>query len=439
MNAYAKRRAAVLERIGDGVLIVPAAPHRLRNNDSHYAYRQSSDFFYLTGFTEPEAVLVLAPHRARERTTLFLRERDRDAEIWNGKRLGVEAAPDALGVDAAYPIDELAQRLPDALAGARRIVVRLGEDEAFDRLVLAALDAARGKTRKVGFAPDTFVDPAALLHEMRLRKDAAEIVAMRRSAAVTRLGHLAGMRATRPGMYEYELQAAIEYAYRANGAQSTAYTSIVASGTNATCLHYNENRDRLEAGTLVLVDSAAEVDLYAADVTRTWPVDGRFTAEQRAVYEIVLRAQLAAIAEVRPGAHVRTAHFTALRVLTEGLVGLGLLKGAVDDLIASEAYRPYYMHGTGHWIGLDVHDVGAYKEDDGETWRALEPGMVVTVEPGLYMQPDSDCDERFRGIGVRIEDDVLCTEHGPEILSDAIPKEIDELEAIVGTDALVAR
>jgi Xaa-Pro aminopeptidase len=435
MSAFAERRAAVLERLRDGVMIVPAATHAVRNNDSEYAYRQNSDFYYLTGFTEPEAVLVLAPHRD-ERVTLFLRPRDRDKEIWNGKRLGVEAAPEALGVDAAYPIEELAQKLPEPLAGARRAFVHLGEDPVFDRTFFAALQAARAQTRRTGFAPDTFVEPSTILHEMRLVKEDGEIALMRSAAQITRLGFEAGMRATMPGLHEYELQAIIEQAYRINGAQSPAYTSIVAGGDNATILHYNTNREALRAGELVLVDSAAEFDLYASDVTRTWPVDGRFTGAQLAVYEIVLAAQKAAIAEVRPGAHVKTAHEAALHILTAGLIDLGLLQGSIDEAIENETYKQFYMHGTGHWIGLDVHDVGPYRASDGTTHRPLEAGMVVTVEPGLYVQRDLDVDERFKGIGVRIEDDVLCSASGPDVLSAGIPKEIDELQAIVGSEAL---
>ncbi len=436
MSAFADRRATVLSRLEDGVMILPAATHALRNNDTEYEYRPSSDLYYLTGFTEPEAVLVLAPHRSGEQVTLFLRPRDRDQEIWSGKRLGVDAAPAELGVDAAYPIGELGQRLPDALAGAHRAFVSLGEDERFDRTFFVALQAARTKTRRAGFAPDTLVEPSTILHEMRLIKDAGEIEAMRRAGAVTRLGHLAGMRATRPGLSEFELEAIIEHAYRANGAQDVAYPSIVAGGDNATFLHYNTNRATLRAGELVLVDSAAELDLYASDVTRTWPVDGRFTPEQRAIYEIVLAAQKAAIADVRPGAHVRTAHETALRVLCEGLIEIGLLRGTVDEALENEAYKPFYMHGTGHWIGLDVHDVGSYRLRDGETKRPLQAGMVVTVEPGLYVNRDLDVDERFKGIGVRIEDDVLCGPDGPVNLSDGIPKEIAEIEQIVGSAAL---
>ena len=437
MSAFAERRTRVLDAIGDGMMIVPAAVHAVRNNDTEYEYRQSSDFFYLTGFTEPEAVLVLAPH-AKERVTLFLRERDRTKEIWNGKRLGVEAAGGALAVDAAYPIGEFAQRLPGLIAGARRAFVQLGTDPAFDRTFFAALEGARNATRRAGFAPDTFVEPGTILHAMRAIKDAGEIETMRRAASITRLGHLAGMRATRPGLTEFELEAIIEYTYRANGAQSLAYESIVAGGDNATILHYVANRDPLRAGDLVLVDSAAELDSYASDITRTWPVSGRFSPEQRAIYEIVLAAQHAAIAEVRPGAHVRSAHDAAVNVLVAGLIDLGLLKGSSAEALENETYKAFYMHGTGHWIGLDVHDVGAYRLADGETHRPLEPGMVVTVEPGLYVHRDLACDERFKGIGVRIEDDVLCGPDGPVNLSPGIPKEIDEIESIVGTGELAA-
>lgn len=431
---YARRRAAVLAQLGDDVMIVPGARERLRNGDSEYAFRQDSDFLYLTGFNEPEAVLVLAPRSAAP-VTLFLRERDRVRETWDGRRLGVERAPATLGVDAAYPIGELARRLPELLAAGERLHVRLGGDDAFDRLIHEAVAEARRKARRE--SPSGFVEPSRILHELRLRKDADEIATMRRAAAITREGHLAGMRATRPGAYEYEVQAAIEYAYARLGAQSTAYTSIVAGGDNATILHYCTNRERLDAGRLLLVDSGAELDGYASDVSRTWPIDGRFSAEARAVYEIVLRAQLAAIADVRPGAHVRTGHDTALRVLTEGLIDLGIVPGPLDAALEAKAYEPYYMHGTGHYLGLDVHDAGDYRDGTG-TWRAVETGMVLTVEPGLYFARDAACDERWHGIGVRIEDDVLCTPDGPDNLTADVPKTIDALEALVGIDALVA-
>jgi Xaa-Pro aminopeptidase len=311
----------------------------------------------------------------------------------------------------------------------------LGFDEELDRKVLAAVKAARYEVRRGGSAPQSFTAPGLVLHEMRLHKNADEIAIMRRAAAASLAGHAAGMRATRPGLGEFELEAVIEYNYRLAGAQDVAYPSIVAGGANATILHYNTNRDVLRDGDLVLVDSGAEVDVYASDVTRTWPVNGKFSAEQRALYDIVLRAQLAGIDQVRPGRSFNAYHEAAVRVLTEGLVDVGLLKGSVDELIESNAFFEFYPHRTGHYIGLDVHDVGAYTESD-KSYRKLEPGMVMTVEPGLYVQPDTDVPERWKGIGIRIEDDILCTSGEPDNLTAAIPKTIEEIEALVGTDAL---
>jgi Xaa-Pro aminopeptidase len=435
MNVYQERRNALRSRLGDAVLIVPAAQHALRNADTEYEYRQDSDLLYLTGFTEPETVLVIAPQRRNEAVTLFLRPRDREKEIWTGRRLGVEAAVEALGVDAAYPIDEFDSRLADFLVGATTLYYAFGRDETFDRRVHAALTEARYRVRRGGTAPNTFVEPATLVHELRLRKSPAEIETMRRAAQISRIGHIAAMSATRPGLHEYELEAIIEFQYHLHGAQDVAYPSIVASGDNACILHYNSNRDQLRDGTLVLVDSGCEFDGYASDVTRTWPVNGRFTPEQRAIYDIVLRAQETAIEHVRPGEPFDAYHQVAKRVLTEGLIDLGILRGTIDGCIESKAIDAFYPHRAGHWLGLDVHDAGRYKEFD-DSYRALEPGMVLTVEPGLYIQPDGDADERFRGIGVRIEDDVLCSAGGPEILSAGIPKTIADLEALVGADAL---
>lgn len=434
MEPFARRRSAVLEALGDDVMVVAGARERLRNADTEYAFRQDSDFFYLTGFDEPDAVLVLAP-RAPKPVTLFLRERDRVRETWDGRRLGVERAAETLGVDEAQPIAAFADALPALLASGDRLHARLGSDAEFDRIVHAAAAAAsRGARREV---PSAYAAPSRILHELRLIKDAGELATMRRAAAITREGHLAGMRVTRPGGYEYELQAAIESAYRRLGAQSTAYQSIVASGDNATILHYRPNRDRLEPGALVLVDSGCELDGYASDVTRTWPVSGRFSPEQRAVYEIVLRAQEAAIEDIRPGAHVRTSHATALRILTEGLLSIGVLHGSLDEALETKAYEPYYMHGTSHFLGMDVHDAGDYKDAAG-AWRPVLPGMVLTVEPGLYFARDAACDARWHGIGVRIEDDVACGPEGPDNLTADIPRSIEALEGLVGIDALVA-
>lgn len=436
MQPYSERRTRALAAFEGGVAILPSARTIFRNGDSTYAFRQNSDFFYLTGFDEPDAVLVLAPSHAAHRCVLFLRDRDRTAEIWNGKRLGVEAACDALGIDAAYAIAELPARLPEYLTGASSLHYAFGNDAETDRTVREALEAARTATRRKGRAPQTIAEPSLVLDAMRAIKSEAEAATLRRAAAITRAGHVAGMRHTRPGLYEYEIQAIVEGEYRRLGAQSTAYESIVAGGDNATVLHYVSNRDRLEAGSLLLIDSACELDCYATDVTRTWPVDGRFTHEQRAIYEIVLAAQEAAIAQVRPGIRRDAFHDAAVRTIVEGLIDLGLLAGTVDENVERQSYRDYYMHGTGHWLGLDVHDAGPYRDAD-DNPITLEPGMVTTVEPGLYVHRDLACDERFKGIGVRIEDDVLVTAQGNENLTAGIPKRIDELEAIVGSEARV--
>lgn len=433
MEPYVQRRERLSEAIAGGAAIIPSAKVILRNNDSSYAFRQDSDFYYLTGFDEPDALLVLAPEHPEHRCVLFLRTRDRDREIWDGARLGVERACETLGVDAAYPIAELAERLPGYLVGATTLHYALGRDAATDALVHVAIEGTHALTRQKGRVPRAFADPGILLHELRLIKSDRELEIMRRAAEITRQGFVAGMRATRPGLYEYEIEAIIESEYHRNGAQYVAYESIVGSGDNATTLHYVTNRDRLEGGSLLLVDSACELDYYATDVTRTWPVDGRFTPEQRAIYELVLAAQEAAIARVRPGVRRNEFHDAAIRTITQGLIELGLLSGSLDENIEEKHYRRYFMHGTGHWLGLDVHDVGGYRDDDDEPVR-LRPGMITTIEPGVYIRRDLDCSERFKGIGVRIEDDVLVTNDGNENLTAAIPKAIGELEEIVGSE-----
>jgi Xaa-Pro aminopeptidase len=437
MQPYASRREKALAALSEGVAIVPSARTILRNGDSSYAFRQDSDFYYLTGFNEPDAVLVLAPDRDGAKTVLFLRSRDRDLEVWNGARLGIERAPEALSIDEAYPIEELEQRLPELLIGATTLHYAFGTNEPIDRIVRNALETARERTRRGGRSPYVVAEPSATLHPMRLRKGSDELDILRRACEITHAGHVAGMRATRPGAYEYTIQATIENEYRRLGAESIAYESIVAGGDNATVLHYVDNRDRLEAGRLLLIDSGCELNNYATDVTRTWPVDGRFTAEQRALYEIVLAAQEAAIERVRPGIGRNEFHDTAVRVIVEGLIDVGLLRGSVDDNLSSEAYREYYMHGTGHWLGLDVHDAGPYREDD-DTPLRLQAGMITTVEPGIYVRRDSDAPERFKGIGIRIEDDILVTQNGNENLTAAIPKTIDAIEALVGDPTLAA-
>jgi Xaa-Pro aminopeptidase len=430
MQPYDERRERVLTAVAGGVAIVPSGRTILRNNDTPYPFRQNSDFYYLTGFNEPDAVLVLAPERDDQRSALFLRQHDPDREIWDGTRLGVERAPAVLGVDAAFPIHELAKWLPEYLAGTSTIHYAIGNDDSLDRTILEALQTARNGARSKGKVPQRFADPGLILHEMRLIKGDDEIALQRRAVEITRRGFLAAMQATRAGSFEYEIQAILEAEYRAAGAQSLAYPSIVAAGHNATTLHYVANRDRLGSGDLLLIDSGCELDCYATDVTRTWPIDGRFTAEQREIYELVLEAQRTAIGRVRPGVARNEFHDAAVATITDGLIDLGLLSGSAQENIEQKRYHQYFMHPTGHWLGLDVHDVGAYW-DNADKPVLFAPGMVTTVEPGIYVRRDFDCPPRFAGIGVRIEDDVLVTRDGNEILTAAIPKRIGEIEAIV--------
>lgn len=432
--SFAERRARALAGFAGGVAVIPAAHEMTRSNDTAFPFRQNSDFFYLTGFAEPDAVLVLAPEHPEHRVALFLRPRDRTAEIWNGRRLGIEAASATLGVDVAYDIAQLDERLAEYLVGATTLHAKLGADERFDRRMHAALDTARAKTRRKGCAPERIANPSIVLHELRLYKSADEIEALRRAAAISRDGHLAAMRFARPGRYEYELQAELEHAFRRSGANGAAYESIVASGENATILHYVSNGDCIRDGDLVLIDAGCEFDGYAGDVTRTFPANGRFSGEQRALYEIVLAAMEAAFACVRPGIPRTAFHDAAVRRVTEGLIDIGLLRGDVDENIENDRYRDFFMHGTGHWLGLDVHDAGRYRNAD-DSPIAFAPGMVTTVEPGIYVGRDLDCDERFKGIGIRIEDDLLITPSGHENLNAAIPKTIAEIETLLAERA----
>jgi len=428
MSNYARRRAALLAALGEDVAIVAAAPESARNADVVHEFRQRSDFYYLTGFEEPDAILVLRAGDAP--VTLFVRPRDPEAEIWTGPRAGVEGAIATYGAEAAYPLADLPERLPELVLGCETLHYDVGADDVLDRTVLQAVRTARGRVRRGGTAPLRFVAPGLLLHEMRVRKDADEIALMRCAAEATATGFAGGMRATRPGMYEYALEAEIEYRYRLAGARDVAYPSIVAGGVNACTLHYHTNRERLRDGDLVLVDSGAEFENYACDVTRTWPVNGRFTSEQRALYDVVLRAQRAAIDRLRPGESTAAFHEAALRAVAEGLVDLGLIAESAETAIESGRVRTFFPHGTGHYLGLDVHDAGAMRDRAGVA-RAIEPGMVLTVEPGIYVRP-ACADARFAGIGIRVEDDVLCTEGDPVILTQAIPKDVADLEAIVG-------
>ena len=427
---FSTRRAALIELIGDGVAVIPTAPERVRNRDSHHPYRFDSYFWYLSGFPEPEAVIVLVGGKA-PRAILFCRAKNEEREVWDGFRHGPDAARDAFGFDEANDFAEFEQRLPELIANRSALWHALGHDPAWDAKIVGALNTVRAQARAGQRAPGELHDLRAPLDRLRLTKDAHEMAIMRRAAAIAAAGHVRAMRACRPGIAEYELEAELSYEFRKRGADGHAYSPIVAGGHHGCVLHYVENNTLLAEHTLVLIDAGCEVDGYASDITRTFPVGGRFSGAQRDAYEIVLAAQRAAIAEIRPGAPFPAYHDAALRVLVQGMIDLGLLAGSLDGLIESEAYKPYYMHRTGHWLGLDVHDAGNYKED-GE-WIALAPGMALTVEPGIYIRPGATVPEHLHGIGIRIEDDVFVSEAGCEVYTDA-PKTVAEIEEVMRHD-----
>ena len=438
---YAARRARLAAQMQPGaVAVLPTAPEVMRNSDSDYPYRHDSYFYYLTGFTEPESVLVLmAPSGdAPARSILFCREKNLEREIWDGYRYGPEAARTQFGFDEAYPIGELDAQMGKLLANVPSLYYALGAGAALDAQVSGWIKAVRAQSRSGVTAPSAFHHLLPLLDEMRLVKDEAEQAIMLRAGAISGQAHARAMRAARPGMVEYELEAELLYEFRRNGAQFPAYTSIVASGPNACVLHYNQNDRRMEDGELVLIDAGCELDGYASDITRTFPVNGRFSAPQRTLYELVLAAQDAALAAIGPGRPYSAFHEAALRVLTQGMLDLGLIApgkfGSVEDAIAAKAHVPFYMHGTGHWLGMDVHDVGAYRDltQAGKPSRLLAPGMVLTVEPGIYVRPMEGVPEEYWHIGIRIEDVVVVTEDGCRILTSAAPKAVEEIEALVG-------
>jgi Xaa-Pro aminopeptidase len=429
VNAFAERRRALMEKLPHGVAVFPAAPVALRNNDVEHDYRQDSDFYYLTGFDEPESVLVLTTEHDQHKVVLFVRPRDPAREVWDGKRAGVDGAVSEFGADVAYPIGELAARFPDYLQNHEKLLYRMGRDRSFDEKLLAGLDATRARARRGVSWPMQIVDSAALLHEMRVLKSSDEVATMRRAAAITRDAHVAAMQHARPGRFEYEVEALLAQAFRRQGSQRLAYSSIVGSGPNATVLHYRNNDRLMQDGDLLLVDAGCEVDYYASDVTRTFPVNGHFTEPQRAIYQIVLDAQLAAIAATRPGVTLDAVHACALDVIVDGLVRVGLVQGEREQVLADALYRPFFMHRTSHYLGMDVHDVGAYFQ--ARKPRVLEAGMVITIEPGLYIgDNDASAPAQFRGIGVRIEDDVLVTSDGCVNLTGDIPKTVSELERV---------
>lgn len=446
---FARRRHALMDQMGPGAIaLLPAAPSLPRNRDVHYPYRQDSDFYYLTGFPEPEAVAVLAPGTEKE-FLLFCRERDPQMEIWHGRRAGPQAAIDRYGADNAHPIQHIDRLLPPLLENRERVYYAIGYSPDFDRRIMDWLAQVRGKARAGVHAPTTFIALEQLLHPMRLRKEPEEIAVMRESARIAAEAHCRTMQICRPGIREYELEAEILHTFIRNGA-GWSYPSIVGGGDNSCILHYTENNAPLRDGDVVLIDAGAELDGYASDITRTFPINGRFSGEQRAIYELVLASQQAAIAKVRPGCHFNEPHEAAVNTLTKGLVALGLLHGEAEALIKEEQHKAFYMHRTGHWLGMDVHDVGDYKS--GDAWRVFEPGMVTTIEPGLYLPAggkvmdthwarlgvflETELEERWWRIGVRIEDDVLVTADGHEILTEAAPKAIDDIEALMRQNPL---
>lgn len=431
MSDYAKRRKELMKMIGaEGIVIIPSANEVIRNNDARFPFRQNSDFYYLTGFDEPESILVLAPKRKDGEFILFNRTRNRDHEIWDGPRAGQQGARKLYGADEAFPIEKFSEMLPNLLSDRHAIHFPLGAHKGFDQLIMEGVNALRAKIRSGAHAPMEFKDVLPSLHEMRLIKSPAELLVMQKAVDITAAAHLRAMQACRPGMYEYELEAELMYEFVRNGALSPAYTSIVGSGRNSCILHYIANNKKIANGDIVLIDAGAEYQNYAADVTRTFPANGKFSAEQRDIYQLVLDAQLAAIKTVKPGASWTAAQQAIVKVITQGLIDLRILKGRLNDLIEKQAYLPFYMHKSGHWLGLDVHDVGRYRV--GSKWRNLQQGMVLTIEPGIYISSDiPGVDKRWHNIGVRIEDDVLVTKNGCDVLSKEIPKEIADIEAVM--------
>ena len=426
---FAKRRKQLMRMVGhDGVAILPSAPIRNRSRDVEYRFRQDSDFYYLTGFGEPKAVAVLAPGRDSGDYILFCRERDKERERWDGSRAGPEGAIEQYDAADAFPIDDIDDILPGIMEARSCVYYTMGVYADFDARITDWVKSLRNRVPSGVHTPHEFVALDHLLHDMRLYKSRAEISAMRRSAKVAVAAHKKVMSMAEPGLYEYELEAELIHEFRRNDA-SNSYSPIVGGGPNGCVLHYVANNAPLADGDLVLIDAGCELDYYASDITRTFPVNGRFSGEQRAVYEVVLEAQLAAIDKVRPGNHWNDPHDAAVRVITRGLKKLGLLQGSLPKLVRDGAYREFFMHRTGHWIGMDVHDVGDYKV--GDEWRLLESGMVMTVEPGIYVPASRKVPARFRNIGVRIEDDVAVTKKGPDVLSKQLVKEPDDIEALM--------
>ena len=448
-NIYQERRNALAKLIraksGSGIAVISTAPEVARNRDSEFPYRHDSDFFYLTGFEEPGATLVIEIKGSGKnydlQSHLFCRPKDPEREIWDGIRLGPEAAPEVLGVEFAHSNQELDHKLAELLADQESVYIRLSESAEADRRLRHWMKQVRGQARSGINPPSEFHDVEALIHEMRLFKDAHEIETMRRAAAISARAHVRAMQICKPGLYEYQLEAELLHEFRNSGAQSVAYNSIVAGGANTCILHYRAGATELRSGDLCLIDAGCELDGYASDITRTFPVNGKFTGPQRALYDITLAAQEAAIAMSKPGNTFMQPHEAALKVLTQGLLDEKLLKlselGSLENAIETGAYRRFYMHRTSHWLGMDVHDVGSYREQtqsaikEEKPWRILKSGMVITVEPGLYIRPADDVDESFWNIGIRIEDDAVINDSGCELISRGVPVKADEIEALM--------
>ncbi len=427
-DIHAKRRTRLFEKMGRGIAIIPNAPEQRRNGDSDYPYRFDSSFYYLTGFAEPESVLVLVSGDVWQ-SILFCREKNIEREIWDGYRFGPDAAREEFGFDAAHPIAELDQKLTELMGNQATLYYPLGADAHWDQRMLKLREAVQAKVRSGVRAPDEFRDIRMLINEMRLFKDTFEIAIMRKAAAISTAAHRRAMQFVHAGIFEYEVEAELLHEFCRNGARNPAYTSIVAAGENSCVLHYIANDARLKQSDLLLIDAGCEFEGYASDITRTYPVSGKFTGAKKHVYEIVLAAQMAAIDAARPGNSWEAPHNAALHVLIQGFIDLKLCCGTVDSVLEDESYRKYYMHRTGHWLGMDVHDVGDYKIDN--AWRSLQPGMVLTVEPGCYIRPSGDVPRALWNIGIRIEDDVVITDIGNEVLTDAAPKTVSAIEELM--------
>ncbi|MEH6568464.1 MAG: Xaa-Pro aminopeptidase [Halioglobus sp.] len=430
-SEFARRRKNLMALMEpNSIAIIPSAHEQVRSRDTEFPFRQDSDFYYLCGFTEPDSVLVLIPGRKHGQFVMFCRERDLSMELWHGFREGPEGACENFSADDAFPIGDIDEILPGLIEGRDRVYYSMGRSTEFDQQIMAWVNQIRSKEAFGAVPPGEFTDLDHMLHDQRLIKSAAELRLMRRAGEITAQAHIRAIRYCRTGMHEYELEAEILHEFASLGARHPAYNSIVGSGGNACVMHYVQNNSKMRGGDLVLIDAGCEFEYYAADVTRTFPVAGTFSKEQRALYEVVLAGQLAAIDAIKPGNHWNQPHDASVRAITEGLVKLGLLKGTVNKLIASEAYRKFYMHKAGHWLGLDVHDVGDYRVAD--EWRMLEPGMVMTVEPGIYISPDNTkVAKKWRGIGIRIEDDVIVTAQGNEVITSGVPKTVEEIEAMM--------